>query len=62
MIKKSCKDCYYGEVCYAREVCDDYFPVGEEAEDVVIEETIETGRSDFYSEWFRYIEYSDVLD
>lgn len=57
---KRCKDCYYGDVCPSAEVCEDFAPITEVAEDAVIEEIIEQGREEYRAAWNEYIsEYQD---
>lgn len=52
---KKCSDCYYGDKCPSSSVCEFYTPVGEEAEDLEVEEFIEQQRKEFQEEWDEYI-------
>lgn len=56
MNNKSCKYCYYNDFCSDDEVCDNYAPVGDAAEDVLVDELIEQRREEFRKDFFRYIE------
>ncbi len=57
---KQCSNCYYYDVCNSSDLCDDYAPLGDAAEDYAIEELIEKGRQEFRAEWEQYIsEYND---
>lgn len=56
MNNKSCKYCYYNDFCSDDEVCDNYAPIGDAAEDVLIDELIEQRREEFRKDFFRYIE------
>lgn len=42
-------------MCDGSELCDDYYPIGEEAEEADIEELIEKRREEFQEEWNEYI-------
>lgn len=55
MTTKQCNNCYYHDVCDGSELCDDYYPIGEEAEEADIEELIEKRREEFQEEWNEYI-------
>ena len=50
----SCKDCYYYDLCSGRKVCDDFYPITEDAEDSVIAENIEISRREFHAEFEKY--------
>lgn len=52
-MNKNCRHCFFFDQCSSGEVCEDYTPL---TYDVSIEETIESGRTEFHEEWFRYIE------
>lgn len=56
MNNKSCKYCYYNDFCSDDEVCDNYAPVGDAAEDALIDGLIEQRREEFHKDFFRYIE------
>lgn len=57
---KHCSNCYYYDVCNSSDLCDDYAPLGDAAEDYAIEELIEKCRQEFRTEWEQYIsEYND---
>lgn len=53
---KQCEKCFYYDKCNANEVCEDYTPLGEYAEDEYIDKLIENRRIEFHKEWFSYIE------
>lgn len=53
---KNCRYCYYNDFCSEDEVCDNYAPIGDDAEDTAIYELIEQGREEFRREFFKYIE------
>lgn len=55
MNNKRCDNCYYGNVCPSAEVCEDFTPITDEAEYIVIGEIIERGREEFRAEWDTYI-------
>ena len=55
MINQRCKDCYYGNVCPDSVVCDNFIPVTDEAEDIMLGEIIERGREEFHADWNTYI-------
>lgn len=52
-MNKNCKYCFFFGQCSSDDVCKDYTPL---TDDTSIEETVESGRTEFYKEWFRYIE------
>ena len=51
---EKCKHCYYNCPC-AEEDCDDFTPVGEEYEDLAIENKIEEDRREYRRAWIKYI-------
>ena len=53
---KSCKYCYYNDFCSEDEVCDNYAPIGDDAENASIDELIEQRREEFRRDFFEYIE------
>lgn len=57
---KQCSNCYYYDVCNNSDLCDDYAPLADAAEDYAIEELIKKDRQEFRAEWEQYIsEYND---
>lgn len=52
---KNCENCFYYGKCNADEVCEDYTPLGESAEDEDIDKLIEDRRVEFHKKWFQYI-------
>ena len=53
---KSCKYCYYNDFCQEDEICENYAPIGDDAEDETIDELIERRREEFRKDYFEYIE------
>ena len=55
------KTCYYNHCCKCGEdeceQCDNYHPVGREAEDNYVDSIIERERIAFRAEWFLYNDY-----
>lgn len=54
--EKKCADCYFFEQCHGEYVCDDYFPITQEAIDAEFDTYIESERESFRRDWFEYIE------
>lgn len=54
-MSKTCLHCYYKDKCDQDEVCEDYYPIDQQAEDEAIDELIEENRVAFRAEWFEYI-------
>lgn len=60
MNNRKCSNCYFGDKCKSKQVCEDYSPIIDAPTDVEIEKMIENGRNAFYEEWNEYIsEYED---
>lgn len=58
----TCIGCLYNDKCDEDEICEYYFPVGDEYEDEYIDAKIESGREDYYSDWFGgYEDCEDVI-
>lgn len=64
-MKISCDSCYYSDECDKSDIlgnriyidiCADYAPLGEEAEETLVDMFIEEQRRQFKNEWFEYIE------
>lgn len=55
-MSKSCSYCYFKDKCHQSEVCENYYPIDQQAEDDAIDEMIEKNRIAFRAEWFGYIE------
>ena len=53
-MEKSCKDCVFGHKCSRYEVCDMYFPVGEDAEYLIILEEMNKDREEYLQMWEEY--------
>lgn len=59
MIESNCRNCQFYDNCAHRRLCDNYSPIGEEAEDEYIERHIEKEREEFNAVWRVYAsEYS----
>lgn len=58
-MRKTCKQCCYGDQCASVEVCKYYTPLGDDYDDFDIENIIEAQRIDFRAEWFEYIKEFD---
>lgn len=54
-MKRRCSNCYYFDKCKGGTLCDDYYPIDEEAEDEMIDELIEDNRRAYRQEWQSYI-------
>lgn len=52
-MSKECKQCLNFEYCNAYEVCENYASLENDSD---IDELIELRRTEFYKEWFQYIE------
>lgn len=59
MIESNCRNCQFYDNCTYRRLCDNYSPIGDEAEDEYIERHIEKEREAFNAVWRVYAsEYS----
>lgn len=58
-MKRQCNNCYYYQACKGGGLCDDYYPVDEEAEDEMIDEQIESDRILYRQEWQSYMSEFD---
>lgn len=60
MSNVKCKNCYYGDICPCKIACKYFDPITDEAEDVIIERSIERNRREYNDAWNEYIsEYND---
>lgn len=54
MLNRSCYNCCFAGLCDITDGCEDYTPLYEHDEDIDI--FIENKRTEFRSDWFKYIE------
>lgn len=59
-MNRQCENCVFGELCYEPIECENYFPVGDEAEDEFINYIIDEEMIEYREAWFDYIsEYNE---
>lgn len=51
----ACSNCIHNEVCDSEYICDDYFPLHDDIEDLIIEQQIEAARAEYCEAWNLYI-------
>lgn len=49
-----CRSCLFYDKCQNRVGCDDYAPVGVDAEEEALDTYIEERRREFNDEWYKY--------
>ena len=54
MIEHNCRGCLFYDNCTHRMVCDNFTPLGDDAEDEALYTYIEDQRVEFYREWDKY--------
>lgn len=54
-MKKQCSTCVHFDVCEARKLCKEYYPLYDEINEETMDDIIESNRSDFHDEWQLYI-------
>lgn len=52
---RTCDTCYDKDVCGCGVACSHYSPLGDEAEDAVLQELVESERDAFREAWFEYV-------
>lgn len=55
MSDPKCRHCLFYDTCKSRFGCEDFAPVGEEAEEEALNTYIEDRRQEFHEEWMRYV-------
>lgn len=59
-MNNKCFNCYFGDKCKDKNLCDGYSSLIDEFTDSEILDIIESGRIEFFDEWQEYItEYDD---
>lgn len=58
---KKCSNCYFHDVCEDNLVCEDYAPLGDEAEWNETEELIKQEKNKFLEEWNQYINEYEIF-
>jgi len=47
--------CFFADQCPICHLCEDFTPIDDAGEDVLVKGVIERGRKEFCKEWFQYI-------
>ena len=59
-MQRRCNSCLFGDKCDGNGCCDNYYPIGEEAEDIMVERLIEDNRKGFHIGWKAYINSQEL--
>lgn len=61
-MNKRCSNCYFGDVCNSRRVCEHYTTISSEVEESELEELAKVNRYPYYEAWLEYISEDASFD
>lgn len=54
-MNKRCSNCYFGNICNSRRLCEHYTTISYEVEELELEDLVKESQYQYYEAWLEYI-------